>query len=384
MRCAQTASGIAVACLLVVVPAMAQTAPQEKPLMVEDVFKNVQVLKGIPVNQFMDTMGFFSAALGLNCTGCHVAESLQDWQKFAEDVPRKRTARGMIRMVEAINKAQFGGRRAITCWSCHRGTQAPQLIPSLMEQYNIPPEDANQIEIAPDGPTEPTADQILDKYVQALGGTQRLAGLTSFAAKGTIEGYDTYHVKVPLELYAKSPDQRTIIAHTQNGDGTTVFDGRSGWIAGVDRPVRLLPMLPGAELDGGKFDAELCFPAGIKQALNQWRVGFPVTTIEDRQVNVIQGTGAGRTRFKLYFDVETGLLARQVRYADTPIGMVPTQVDYSDYREAAGVKMPFHMVITWTDGQSTIQLADVQPNVAIDPAKFAKPAPATVKSRGAK
>ena len=95
MGVAQTAS-VAVACLMVVAPALAQTALQEKPLMVEDVFKNVQVLKGIPVNQFMDTMGFFAAALGLNCTGCHVAESLQDWQKFADDVPRKRTARGIL------------------------------------------------------------------------------------------------------------------------------------------------------------------------------------------------------------------------------------------------------------------------------------------------
>ena len=82
--------------------------------------------------------------------------------------------------------------------------------------------------------------------------------------------------------------------------------------------------------------------------------------------------------------VRVVLLARQVRYADTPVGMVPTQVDYSDYREVAGVKMPFHMVITWTDGQSTIQLTDVQPNVAVDAAKFAKPAPAEVKPRGAK
>ena len=220
----------AVGCLLTVAPIMAQTPPQEKPLMVEDVFKNVQVMKGIPVNQFMDTMGFFSAALGLNCTGCHVAESLQDWQKFAEDIPRKRMARNMIRMVQAINQAQFGGRRAITCWSCHRGTQSPQLIPSLMEQYTIPPEDANAIEIAQDGPTEPTAEQILDKYVQALGGAQRLASLTSFAAKGTVEGYDTYHVKVPLELYAKRPSQRAMIAHTQNGP----FHNCLRWTPGLD------------------------------------------------------------------------------------------------------------------------------------------------------
>ena len=217
-----------------------------------------------------------------------------------------------------------------------------------------------------------------------LSGGAASANLTSFAAKGTFEGYDSYHVPVPLELYAKNPGQRTMIAHTQNGDSTTVFDGRSGWIAGVDRPVRLLPMLPGAELDGGKFDAEIAFPDGVKQALKQWRTGFPMTTIDDKQVNVIQGTGDSGTRFKLYFDAQTGLLARQVRYADTPVGMVPTQVDYSDYREVAGAKMPFHMVITWTDGQSTIQLTDVQANVPIDVAKFAKPAPAALREKGAK
>jgi outer membrane lipoprotein-sorting protein len=92
--------------------------------------------------------------------------------------------------------------------------------------------------------------------------------------------------------------------------------------------------------------------------------------------------GASGTRVKLYFDAESGLLARQVRYADTPVGMVPTQVDYSDYREVAGVKMPFHVIVTWTDGQSIIQLNEVQPNVAIDAAKFAQPAPAVVKPLG--
>ena len=186
-RCAAHALGIAVTGLLALAPAMGQTAPQEKTLMVEDVFKNVQVLKGIPVNQFMDTMGFFAAAIGENCTGCHVAESRQDQSKFADDVPRKRMARNMIVMVNNFNKSGFGGRRAITCWTCHRGTQVPETIPSLAAQYTIAPEDANQIEIVPDGPKEPTADQVLDKYIQAVGGAQKLAALKSFAAKGTIE-----------------------------------------------------------------------------------------------------------------------------------------------------------------------------------------------------
>lgn len=350
--------------------------------MAEEVFKNVQVMKGIPVNQFMDTMGFFSAALGLNCTGCHVAESLQNLEKFAEDIPRKRMARNMIRMVDAMNKTDFGGRRALTCYTCHRGTQVPETVPSLMEQYTVPPEDANRIEIVPDGPTRPTADQILDKYIQALGGAARLASLTSYVARGTIEGYDTYHVKVPVEIYARAPRQRTMVSHTQNGDTVTVFDGQAGWIAAADKPLPLLPLLPGAELDAARLDADLAFPGGIKQALSQWRIGFPVTTIEDEEMNIVQGIGAGKSRFKLYFNAKTGLLARQVRYADTPVGIVPTQVDYSDYREVAAVKIPFHIVITWTDGQSDIQLTDVQANVAIDAAHFAKPAPAVVKPRG--
>jgi hypothetical protein len=105
-----------------------------------------------------------------------------------------------------------------------------------------------------------------------------------------------------------------------------------------------------------------------------------MTTIDDKDVNIVQGTGAGKTRFKLYFETKTGVLVRQVRYADTPVGMVPTQVDYADYREVAGVKMPFKFVITWTNGQTTIQLDDMQPNVAIGPEKFGKPIPAMVKT----
>jgi hypothetical protein len=372
------ATGIAVVYLMCAAIASSQQAPPEKPLMAEQVFKNVKVLKGIPVGEFMDTMGFFAASLGLNCVYCHVAESMENWDKFAEDVPRKETARAMILMVNAINKGSFGGRRALTCYSCHRGAEHPKVVPSLADQYSIPLEDPNEIEIVKDAPSGPSADQVLDKYIQALGGAQRLANVTSFAGKGTYEGYDTYHEKVPLEIYAQAPGRRTIIAHTQNGDSTTTFDGRAGWIAAVDKPVHLLPLLPGSELDGAKLDADLCFPAGIKQALAQWRNGFPVTTIEDREVQVIQGIAGGGSRVKLYFDSKTGLLARQLRYTNTIVGTIPIQVDYSDYREVAGVKMPFHWIVTWTGGQSIMQLSDVQPNVPIEAAKLSKPAPAVV------
>src|SRR5258706_9849643 len=106
------------ACALMgLLPLHGQTPPAKKPLMAEDVFKNVQVLKGIPVNQFMDTMGFFSAALGYNCTNCHGNDVLGNWAKYADDIPVKRTARRMVGIVNTINKQLFGGREAVTCYT---------------------------------------------------------------------------------------------------------------------------------------------------------------------------------------------------------------------------------------------------------------------------
>src|SRR5215470_19650177 len=164
-------------------PAFGQAGAQQKPLIAEDVFKNVQVLKGIPVNQFMETMGFFSAALGYNCTNCHGDAVLGNWEKYADDIPVKRTARRMVQVVNTINKDLFGGREAVTCYTCHRGSPSPKVIPSLLEQYSAPPaDDPNEIEIARRLASAPSADAILGRYIQALGGAERLAALTSFVA----------------------------------------------------------------------------------------------------------------------------------------------------------------------------------------------------------
>lgn len=355
----------------------AQTAGEKQPL-AEEAFTNVQVLKGIPVSEFMATMGFFAASLGLNCVYCHVAESLQDWKKFADDVPRKRAARTMIQMVNTINKTSFGGRRVITCYSCHHGNERPKDIPSLAMQYGTPEEDPNEIEIPPQPASGPSADQILEKFVTALGGSQRLASSASLIERGTYEGYDSYHEKVPFELYAKGPEQMTIVIHTQNGDSTTVVNGSAGWVASTSNPVPLLPLAPGAELDGARLDAQLLFPGQIRQALSQWQSGFPITTIGDSDVQAIEGRGAGRTRVKLFFDDKTGLLARQLRYASTAVGTNPIQIDYADYRDVDGVKRPFRWTVTWTNGQSTYQVNEFQPGAAIDAGIFARPAPAVL------
>src|SRR2546422_9249822 len=113
-------------CVLAAHFAVAQT-PAQRPQMAEEVFKNVQVLKGIPVDEFMSTMGVFSAALGMSCEDCHASNDSK-WENYALDTsPRKQMARRMIRMVTTINKDNFGGRQMITCWTCHRGINSPKI-----------------------------------------------------------------------------------------------------------------------------------------------------------------------------------------------------------------------------------------------------------------
>jgi photosynthetic reaction center cytochrome c subunit len=357
--------------LLAVALSSAQAGQQQRPQVSEDVFKNVQVLKGIPVDEFMDTMGMFAAALSLNCIDCHVAESVGTWDKFADETPLKQTSRRMVQMVNAINKDNFRGVRSVTCYTCHRGDLRPKILPNLAAQYAAPPEDPNEVDIHP-VPGGPTVDQVFEKYIQALGGGQRLAALTSFVGKGSFIGFETEQTKVPMEIYAKAPSQRTMIVHPRNGDSIRNFDGTAAYIAASDRPVPLMT-LTGGNLEGARLDAILSFPAQIKQAFNTWRVG--ATAIDDVEVKVVQGTNPRQPPVNFYFD-ESGLLVRVVRFMDTAVGRVPTQIDYSDYREVAGVKMPFKWIVTWTNGQATTELSEVQPNVAIPATRFARPAPA--------
>lgn len=361
--------------------APAQGAPagtEPKQIMVEDVYKNVQLLKGIPATELWETMGFISGALGLNCTNCHVSESLSDLARFADDTPLKNKARQMIQMVTAINKTHFGGARVVTCNTCHNGSNVPEPIPSLMRQYTVPEFDPNTVEVAPNA-GGPSATEILDKFVAAMGGAQRLAALTSYTAKGTYEGFDTYNMPVPYEVFAKAPNQRTVIVHTQNGDNTFSFDGRIGWVAVVDRAAPLMPMTHG-EVDSAKIEADLAFPGNIRQTLSQAQAGFPPTYLNDKPVNVLQAYGTNRTRMKLFFDAESGMLVRLVRFIPTMIGTIQNQIDYEEYKEVAGVQVPSKYTITWTDGQANIVLTDIQPNVAIPAARFGQPAPAVLKA----
>jgi hypothetical protein len=357
----------------------AATAGGEKPLMAEEAFKNIQVLRGIPAKEFMETMGFFAASLSLNCSDCHGEASGSDWANYATDTPLKNTARRMVVMVNVLNKANFGNTRSVTCYTCHRGSQRPIVIPSLQAQYAEPPEaDPDAIEPIPTTRGSVDPQQVLDKYIQALGGAQAVAKLTSFTAKGTYEGFDSDFSPVPVDIYAKAPEMRTLVAHMKGGDVTYSFDGKEAWAAG---PSTLVPVpvmsVTGADLEGARLDAHIAFPGQIKQQITGWSAGFPRLSLDGKAVDVIEGKMDGGARVKFYFDKMTGLLVRQARFTETAVGTVATHVTYSDYRSLAGlgVKVPYQMQVTWVDGQYTLKLTSYQPNATVDAAKFGKPIP---------
>src|SRR5262250_1218213 len=364
-------------------PAAGQAAPARQ-LMSEQAFKNVTVLKGIPVDEFMNTMGFISAATNYNCIDCHVEPKAEgDWSTYAQETPRKETARRMILMVQEINRTNFRGVRVVTCYTCHHNLQgAPKITPRLAEQYGEPPElDPNEVEITRQTPGAPSADQIFDKYLQAVGGAQKAAAVTSIVFKGTYEGYA--EPKAPVDIYVKARNQRTMIVHTDGGDRTTTCDGTNGWMAApsADKPFPLIAFT-GGDLDGARLDAVISLPGGIKQAITKPAVGS--TSSDEKDVIVVQGTAnGGRSSIKLYFDNQSGLLVRQVRFADTILGRVPIQVDYSDYRDVAGagVKLPFHVITTWTDGRSDVLLTSAETNVLIAASKFNQPAPSAPRKQ---
>ncbi len=387
------ATGIVVVGLIGAGFAAAQSASQEKPLLAEEVFKNVQALKGIPVDDFLGTMGIMAAALQFDCSDCHVGAGTDkvDW---AADTPRKRTARAMVNMVAAINRNNFGGRQLVTCWTCHRNRDKPLVTPVMATIYGMPAFEPD--DIVAQAPGVPSAESILDKYIQVAGGAQRLAGLTSFVGKGTSVGFGGFGGGGDVEIVAKAPDKRATIIlfkeETGRGDQIRTYDGRTGW---VRTPLNVLGefQLTGTDLDGARFDAQLSFPGQIKQILTNLKTGPPtsitdlpapssqsslqqdVTLGQTHVVDVVQGTGPRGLLVTLYFDKQSGLLLRELRYGSSPIGRIPTQIDFADYRDVSGIKLPFRITYAWLDGRDSIVLNDIKTNVPVDETKFGKPAP---------
>jgi outer membrane lipoprotein-sorting protein len=362
---------VAITCLLGVAFIAGQKASAQAQPMAEEVYSDVQVLKGIPVDEFNDTMGMFASALLLDCVGCHSPDITHDTEAFAVPTPRIQRARQMVVMMNTINRTYFGGEQRVTCFTCHNGDYFPGQAPSLRLQYSELVDDPHPLRFfAAVG--APPAEEVFARYTQALGGTEQLASITSIAAKGTYAGFDTLGRAVPMEFFAAAPNKRAMIAHGAGSDFMWSYDGTAGWRYQPDTPVPLLS-LTGSSLLGAGIDAMASFPAQFQEAFAEWQVGYG--DVGDDQVEVLRGSNLEQHPVELSID-DAGMLRRLLRWTDTGAGPVPVQTDFSDYREVNGVQMPFHWVVTWTNGQSTIQLTELEANVEIDDARFGRPEPA--------
>ena len=267
-------------------------------------------------------------------------------------------------MMAAINQGSFGGRQVVTCYTCHRGSDRPKVTPSLAAIYSAPPPDEPPDIITP-AQGAPSADQVFDKYLQAVGGAQRLAALTSFVAKGSSVGYGPEGTMRPIEIFAKGPDQRTMIIHTLDGDSTTTYDGRAGWAAAPHRPVAVLP-LTGGDLGGLKLDAELSFPAD-QTTLGNWRVGAsaPSTITTCRWSKAPAAARSRRSTSTASRGCSPGSSATPIRAWD---GFPPVRL--RGLRDVSGV-IPFRWKMTWLDGFEGVATGSTE--LPIDATKFAKP-----------
>ena len=335
------------------------------PKKAEEQFKNIQVLKGVPAEQIFPTMQFITASLGVECEFCHVQNAFEK-----DDKKNKQTARKMMEMMFAINKDNFEGHREVTCYSCHRGSANPQAIPAVMTEEPIVAESkavmSEPIRRKRKTMPEPSAEQLLDKYLQALGGAAAIDRVRSLVMKGTI---DFGGKSLPIDIYSKDPEKRISFTHMPDGDSVTAFNGHEGWLGTPGHPLR---EMHGSDLDAASMDADLHLATHLKAMFSEIAVRG-AEKIDDHEAYVVLGQREAKPPVRLYFDEQSGLLVRLVRFGETALGWLPTQIDYADYRDTNGVKIPYRWTLARPNGRFTIQVSDVKQNVPVDDAKFAKP-----------
>jgi hypothetical protein len=343
--------------------------PQQGDKPVEQARKNIQVLKGLPDSQLIPVMQFMGTSLGVNCAYCHVNTGGK-WEFEKDDKPEKITARKMIQMQFALNKGNkdiFGATGAVSCYTCHRGQTKPQVMPML--PASLPaggaPGEAKAAEALP------TVDQVLDKYVQAMGGRAAVEKLKSRVMKGSQVTPDG--TTIPVETYRAAPDKVVSILTTpKQGVMMSGYNGHVGWV----KNQRGQHELSGAQLAEMKRSADFYGDLRLKEifpgleVVDRERVG-------DRDAYVLASQASPTRIEKLYFDTQTGLLLRIQTITQTMLFPIPEQIDFEDYRDVDGVKLPFTMRQSTVDPRNgwTRKYTEIKQNVPVDDAKFNPPPP---------
>jgi len=355
--------------------AFQQPAPGEKT--VEQVQKNIQILKGMPASQLAPVMNYISTSLGVKCDFCHVNKD-GEWNFAADEKPHKATAREMMQMVLSVNKTTFRGTTEVTCYTCHRGRSHPTGMPfPLPAAATVPgpgpgpgrvPTPSTAAETKPKE-TLPTAEQILDKYVEAIGGPAVIAKLKTRILKGTF--LTSNGISLAYEVQQSGPEQLLAIMDTpRQGTIERGFNGQVGW----EKSARGVRDIEGPELHYLRRYPGFLQDINLKEQFTRLTVAG-TDKIEDREVYVLRGASADNKRERLYFDRETGLLLRRVITTPTILANIPEQIDFEDYREVDGMKLPFTIRITSIDSffSSTRKFTEMKLNVPVDASKFNKP-----------
>lgn len=362
-------ASVALTAALAILGARAQSPAGQAPTtpkLAEEQFKNIKVLNGIPAEQVIPAMQFITASLGVECEYCHVRQ--EKGMAFDKDDKKpKIAARKMITMMLAINKDNFEGKREVTCFSCHRGAAEPVGTP-IVASEELPANAAAEKKPAAPGAL-PTSDQVFDKYLAAVGGAEAVQKISSRVAKGTLTGFGGQHF--PVDVFGKAPDKRVSVMHLPGGDSITAYDGHSGWLSVPGRPPHIMNA---DENSAARMDADLHFPVDVKSQHRNWTVQ-PGEKIDGHETILVIGHTEGQTPLRLYFDAQTSLLLRLIRYSETPLGRLPTQIDYNDYREADSVKLPYRWSLARPGNRFTIQVDELHQNVPVDDANFAPPPP---------
>ncbi len=348
--------------------------PQQTEKTIGEVQKNIKVLNAFPQSQLIPMMNLMSASLGVRCNYCHVNNAGQ-WDYPSDDKPEKNTAREMIAMTLNINKTTFKGNLQVSCFTCHRGRTQPNGVPAL------PLPEPQRGERGPGGAagqgagggqgapaaTQPTAEDILNKYLTALGGQAAIDKLKTRVMRGSYAGANG--MVATYEVEQAAPDKFHVTFTTQQGTMERGFNGSAGW----EKNPRGVMDFSGEQLADFKRAFGLFGDLKLKEQFT--RMNVRKDKLDGRDVYVIVATTADRKRERLYFDAETGLLLRRATAIQTSIGVIPEEVSFEDYRDVDGVKVPFTIRVTTIDAGSTYtrKYTEIKVNVPVDDSKFNKP-----------
>lgn len=331
------------------VPAMFFLAPsaslQTKPAVetAGQKFKSIKVLNEMPADQMGKVMNMMSASLGVECKFCHASNDA-DYEK--EGFEHKDIARQMLKMAFELNKNYFNGRPEINCNTCHQGKSHPQ--PSFplkpVEQEQRPAQPA----------TKPTVDEILAKYATALGKAEIKS------RKITAQRLEPDGKTTEPEEILQSGQKMQVKTTYGNYVVTEKYDGKTVSKTGNDQPIEL----KADEAEQIKREAQIFANSDLKAIYAKLDFRF-VDRVDGRDAYRITATNADNTRESLLFDVQTGLLVRRIASAPTVLGFFQYQVDYLDYKDFGGVKLPTTIKFAVPNIRWTRKLIDVKIN---DPA----------------